>query len=250
MPIDRRLDPPDRAAVGDDEDAAGRVALGDRAQRAQASARGGPPSTRRRTRSRRRSIGGEPLPRAPVLLAQAGLEDDRQAEPPGDDLGGLARAGEVARVDGVDPVAGEVLGERAPPAAARSRSAACRYAPGGALRRSSRSRRGERAAAWSPLARLASRGSPPPRHGLPRHRLDRRHRPRDRPAARGRGRAGRHHRTAERGARRRRGAARRRRPRGAGRAGARRPRGGAAARPRRLPRQQRRRRVPAHASRR
>ena len=44
---------------------------------------------------------------------RSGSATTGRAEPLGDDLGRLARAGEVARVDGVDVVAGEPVGERA-----------------------------------------------------------------------------------------------------------------------------------------
>ena len=186
----RRLDPPHRAAVRDDEDALAGMALGDRAERARAS-RSRCSSVVSPTYSTAVALGSgvEPFPGAPVRLAQVGVDDDRQGRaarrgsPPSR---GRARDRSSRRRRSPRRRARR----RAPsPAAARSRSAACRCAPGAGPRRSSRSRRDGRAAAWSPLARLASRGSRPPRHRLRRHRLDRRHRPRDRAAARRRGRA-------------------------------------------------------------
>src|SRR3954452_2559633 len=50
-----------------------------------------------------------PGPVADVELAQVRVEDDREPEPPRDDLRGLARAEQVARVDRVDPAARQRL---------------------------------------------------------------------------------------------------------------------------------------------
>ena len=193
-----RLDAAHRAAVGDDEHPRAGMALGDLAQRAEGAIAVLLASTRPTYAVASRSIGVSPSHEPQFFSRRPGSITTGSPSRPADDLGGLPCAGQVARVDGVDPVAGELLRQLGRLARARSRSGACPYAPGVALPRSSRSRRDERAAAWSPLARLASRGSPPPRHGLSRHRLDRRNRPRHGAAARGRGRAGGHHRTARR----------------------------------------------------
>jgi hypothetical protein len=63
-------------------------------------------------------VRGEPFPRAPVLLAQVGIDVDRESEPLAEDLRRLARAAEVARVERVDLLGGEPVGEglRLPPA--------------------------------------------------------------------------------------------------------------------------------------
>ena len=56
-------------------------------------------------------VRGQPFPVPPVLLAQVGIHDDREAELLAEDLRGLAGAGQVARVDRVDVVVGEPVGE-------------------------------------------------------------------------------------------------------------------------------------------
>ena len=53
----------------------------------------------------------EPLARADVDLPQVGFRDDGQPEPPADDLGGLARAAQVARVDRGRRLGDEPLGQ-------------------------------------------------------------------------------------------------------------------------------------------
>ena len=55
----------------------------------------------------------QPFPASPVLLAQSGLQGDRQPEPLADDLRGLVRPREVARVDRLEPLALELLDEPA-----------------------------------------------------------------------------------------------------------------------------------------
>ena len=64
---------------------------------------------------KRSSISGHvrPCQLADVDLAQLPQRDDLGVEPRREDLGRLARAGEVARVDGVDRLAGERVGELA-----------------------------------------------------------------------------------------------------------------------------------------
>ena len=94
----------------DDEDASVGMSLGDSPQRAE-----DPFLVRlRRLADELDPIalhGRQPFPRSPVLLAQVGVEHDRQPEPLADDLRRLARAGEVARVDRLELLAGELLGE-------------------------------------------------------------------------------------------------------------------------------------------
>ena len=54
----------------------------------------------------------EPLARADVDLAQVGVDDDRHAEAGAHDLGRVACAAQVARIDRVDAFGRELLGER------------------------------------------------------------------------------------------------------------------------------------------
>ena len=63
----------------------------------------------------------EARPRADVDLAERRIFDDLEAEPVADDARRLARTDEIARVDGVDPVAGEPSGELGGLALGRSR---------------------------------------------------------------------------------------------------------------------------------
>ena len=211
---------------------------------ARASVRTPPGSARRprrasvRTRRRRRSRAGPLRPRP-------------RAEAPGHDLGGLASAAQRARVHARDAVR-----RRAASPSSRdwrrpssfSGGSACPWKRFSRFQSVSPCRARIRVVTATTLPRPD--GPRPPRQDLHRHRLDRRDRARDRSASGGRGRA-------RRGDRSRRdaggrgppggegGARGRLRPRRAGRAGGpRRGDGGRARRPR-LPRQQRRRRVPA-----
>jgi hypothetical protein len=60
----------------------------------------------------------QPLPCAPVLLAQVWIEGHRQPEPLPHDLRRLARTGEIARIDRLEAPCRELAGEllRLPPA--------------------------------------------------------------------------------------------------------------------------------------
>jgi hypothetical protein len=96
--------------VGDDEDAAAGMRFGDPFQRVQ------DPLLMRLGR-----LAGEvdavalgrrqPLPGSPVLLAQLGVEGDGEAETPTDDLGRHACPRQVARVDRVERLVRELVGE-------------------------------------------------------------------------------------------------------------------------------------------
>ena len=55
--------------------------------------------------------GGQPFPGSPVLLPQVRVEQDRQADALGDDLGGLERTGEIAGIDRLELLLRELPGE-------------------------------------------------------------------------------------------------------------------------------------------
>jgi hypothetical protein len=61
--------------------------------------------------TRSRSTAVSPSQFSPVFLAQVRVEHDREAQPLTDNLRRLAGADEVARVDRLEPLAGELVGE-------------------------------------------------------------------------------------------------------------------------------------------
>jgi len=115
---DDLLDPAQTTAVGDDEDAAPRMPLGDLPQSAEHPffvllVRLAVPLAAVDLVPR------EALPGADVDLAQPGFPPDRQSEPCADDLRRLERAAQVARVDRVRRVVRELLAKALRLSAAR-----------------------------------------------------------------------------------------------------------------------------------
>jgi hypothetical protein len=105
------LDAPQRASVRDDGHPLPGVPLGDRAHRPE-----NPLSVHLVSLAVPWPIAdlvpGQPLARPDVDLTQVRVEHDRHAEALAHDLGCVACAAEVARVDGVDALGRELLGER------------------------------------------------------------------------------------------------------------------------------------------